>query len=590
MSFSATADAALAASYNDTEFQQNPNLDRINPRAVWSVGGLGQNVTVHLIDSGVNTSSELSARVTYLTDHTGTGGASTDSVGHGTQMAQLIAGARNGALTVGVAPEADLVVSKFFAASLSASSTDINAWLPSALSQGRAQGATIVNNSWGSDALIQNYGSASLSSIYPNALSAWQSAVNAGQVIVFAAGNEGNTSGSVVVEAGLPLRFSSLEPGWLAVTAVNSSNNLASYANPCASAKGWCLAAPGDAVGSQGTSNATAYVSGALAALSSAFPEQPAQAIRLRLLQTADKSYDPTGDDLGQGLVDMSAALSPVGALLLQSQPLNTVTLQSGTVVQTLNGVEVTTQDQQGFEFSVDLQGLASQPGMSLTHGPNQLALVNAQWGLQRLQGDSMAQWIEPQPWGSLAPRVPLLDQVGDSWGTQYRSGAWHSWSVRDSEWDQTFAGLAYRGQHASIGVVHHQEQSSVLGVRSQQVQVGSASTLWARGQVDIGALRIEHWQGTGDGYRLDQSRVYVSSDDWELQWWQPPAVTSGAIEILGERARVVPEHREQRVGAARFFRPSAAWYGFARAEHITNRFHRPGLDQQLTLGVMSVF
>lgn len=590
MSFSASPNLALANSFDDAEYRQNSDLERIKPRSVWSLSAQGNDVTVHLIDSGVNASTELTDRVTYLTDHTGTGGASLDSVGHGTQMAEIIAAARNGAAAVGVAPQADLAVSKFFAASLSASSTDINAWLPSAMSQGRGQGASIVNNSWGSDALIQNYGAASLQSIYPSALSAWQSAVNAGQVIVFAAGNEGNTSGSVVVEAGLPLRFSSLERGWLAVTAVDSADQLASYANPCSSAKGWCLAAPGDARGSQGTSIATAYVSGALATLSSAFPDQPIQAIRLRLLQTADKSLDPTGDDLGQGLVDLDAALSPVGALLLQSQPLNTVNLQSGTIVQNLSGIQATARDEQGFGFQVPLDSLATAPALSLSHGGQQLALVKNAYGLQQLKGESMAQWIEPQRWGSLAPRIPLLDQVGDSWGVQYRSGPWHSWSVRDEQWDQTFAGLEYVTNSARVGMVHHHEQSSVLGVRSEQVTLGQASTLWVRGGLQLGSLKVEHWQGAGERYRLDQSLVRLENDQWELQWWQLPAVTEGSIRLLGADAQVVPEQREHRIGLARFFRPSESWYGFAKAESIHNRYHKAGRDQQFTLGVMSVF
>ncbi|MGB0957489.1 MAG: S8 family serine peptidase, partial [Litorivicinus sp.] len=150
--FSATPNLAIAAGFETSEYQATRGLSAISASHVWSVGGLGAGTVVQVIDSGVDGShAEFEGRVTQLIDHTGGDGA--DQRGHGTQMAGLIGAGRNGVGMVGVAPEASIVASKIFASG-SSTTSQFNAWLPSALAQGRAAGATVVSNSWGSDAQI----------------------------------------------------------------------------------------------------------------------------------------------------------------------------------------------------------------------------------------------------------------------------------------------------------------------------------------------------------------------------------------------------------------------------------------------------
>lgn len=196
---------------------------------------------------------------------------------------------------------------------------------------------------------------------------------------MFSSGNGRGTAPSI--EAGLPLRFPELEPGWLAVTAINGAGQLAEYANACGPTSRWCVAAPGDArtiasgggeIQVQGTSAATAFASGALAALYSAFPTISPQQTRQRLLDTANADTDPSGNMLGQGVIDLEAALSPAGELMIAGRPLDTVTIQpSGLMTSDLwDQVSVTALDNLGYPFDVSL-AVAKLPMHSPDPGPS---------------------------------------------------------------------------------------------------------------------------------------------------------------------------------------------------------------------------
>ena len=138
-------------------------------------------------------------------------------------------------------------------------------------------------------------------------------------------------AGSVEILAGLVARFSELQGHVLAVVAVSPPGSpgeqarIASFSNRCGSAADWCLAAPGtnvriatgdDAFSTgSGTSYAAPMVTGALAAMKHYFRSQLSNtALVSRLLATADKSGAYANRALyGQGLLDLDAALAPVG-------------------------------------------------------------------------------------------------------------------------------------------------------------------------------------------------------------------------------------------------------------------------------------
>ena len=148
--------------------------------------------------------------------------------------------------------------------------------------------------------------------------------------------------------SGLPTRFPELLGHWLAVVNYVSQVNtnglvtgtgfISEGSNGCGNAMAWCLAAPGTIIHSaadgntyrgrnfldgprnSGTSFAAPHVSGAIAVLKSAFPMMTAPQIVALLLMTAEDLGDDGVDPVyGHGLLNLGAAINPVGAARLAS-------------------------------------------------------------------------------------------------------------------------------------------------------------------------------------------------------------------------------------------------------------------------------
>ena len=160
---------------------------------------------------------------------------------------------------------------------------------------------------------------------YPYTLGFYRMLVNQGVAFVFAAGN--NSESQVGLFAGLPALFPTLQPGWVAVVATDATGHLASYSNQCGVAAAWCIAAPGSnlisTLGSgfgtgSGTSFAAPQVSSAIALLKQQFPYLSAAQAAQIILQTANKTGIYANQQLyGQGLLDINAALNPVGTITI---------------------------------------------------------------------------------------------------------------------------------------------------------------------------------------------------------------------------------------------------------------------------------
>ncbi len=198
--------------------------------------------------------------------------------------------------------------------------------------------------------------------------------------------------------AGMMAHIEELRGHSIAAVATGEDGEIASFSNRCGIAAEWCIAAPGQGVraahsGTQqgefirgytrvnGTSFAAPMVSGGLALMTQMFRNQlPGEDLLTRLFQTADRS-GPYGDraTYGQGLMDLGAALSPVGAPVVTAS--DTVE-SSGPLVQqsgfrlgeafgtglssALSGREIAAFDALGAPFWYDLGRLvASSAGPS---------------------------------------------------------------------------------------------------------------------------------------------------------------------------------------------------------------------------------
>jgi type VII secretion-associated serine protease mycosin len=278
-------------------------IDVIDFKKVWSVSQ-GQGVTVAIVDTGVDSSQpDLTGQVLNGQDVTGNGdNALTDTNGHGTGMASLIAGhghgTNNSSGVIGLAPKAKILPIK-----AGDSSEDVDQRWPSGVRYAVDHGASVINLSLGDTRARP--GSASAEAI--------EYAQKHDVVVVAATGNDGSAG----VDYPAKLR------GVVAVGAVDETLELWDNSN---FGPGVTLTAPGvklvQADPTQtsgysegtGTSDATAYVSATAALIRAKYPDLTAGQIINRLIKSAtllDHDVKKTPDDeYGYGIIRPYAALT----------------------------------------------------------------------------------------------------------------------------------------------------------------------------------------------------------------------------------------------------------------------------------------
>ncbi|WP_150748731.1 S8 family peptidase [Pseudomonas fluorescens] len=309
--------------FETPEYRAQKGLAVIHASTLYARGGTGQGVAVALVDSGLNSSlPAFQGRIRdpgfdYVENKVGT----LDRIGHGTQMAGILAASKDDHGMHGVAFNAQLIPFRF---------GDDNEpfFFDSEIAQswqtGFDKGARILNNSWANAIPATEINEARYNQVMPESLVTARKLVRDGAVFVFPTGNE--LKREPLAEPGLPLALPELEKGWIAVVALKSDGSgINAKSNYCGVAAAWCIAVPGGDSGAgqgllttskdgqyvqtAGTSPAAALVSGALAALHSRYPELTAQQVRERLLATANRTgIYANSEAYGRGLMDLEAA------------------------------------------------------------------------------------------------------------------------------------------------------------------------------------------------------------------------------------------------------------------------------------------
>ena len=309
--------------FETPEYRAQKGLAVIHASTLYARGGTGQGVAVALVDSGLNSSlPAFQGRVRDPGfDHVENKVGTFDRIGHGTQMAGILAANKDDHGMHGVAFNAQLIPFRF---------GDDNEpfFFDSEIAQswqaGFDKGARILNNSWANAIPATEINEARYNQVMPESLVTARKLVRDGAVFVFPTGNE--LRREPLAEPGLPLALPELEKGWIAVVALKSDGSaINAKSNYCGVAAAWCIAVPGgdsgagqgllttgkdgDYVQTAGTSPAAALVSGALAALHSRYPELTAQQVRERLLATANRTgIYANSEAYGRGLMDLEAA------------------------------------------------------------------------------------------------------------------------------------------------------------------------------------------------------------------------------------------------------------------------------------------
>ena len=297
------------------------NVSMVEAPELWSMEIDGSGAVVASMDTGVDLNhpdlnGSWRGGTNSWYDPYGEHPAPYDANGHGTMIMGIMSGAGSGGTAIGVAPGSRWISAKIFKdngyASLSAIHLGFQ-WLLDPDGNPETDDAPdVVNNSWGLGNLD---GCSTEFSQDIQVLS------DAGIMTVFAAGNYGPNQYTSTSPANGPVPLS--------VGALDDLGNLAGFSSrgpsACDGSIYPLLSAPGVGIRSadltyggaiplsysvvSGTSFASAHVSGALALLSSAFPEAGPEELSGALISTAQDLGQAGADDgYGSGLLKLKAA------------------------------------------------------------------------------------------------------------------------------------------------------------------------------------------------------------------------------------------------------------------------------------------
>ncbi|MBI3911134.1 MAG: S8 family serine peptidase [Armatimonadetes bacterium] len=272
--------------HNTGQTGGTPDADIDAPEA-WDITTGSTSVVVAVIDTGVDyTHPDLSANILRSGgqvvgyDYYNNDLDPMDDYGHGTHVAGTIGAVGNNGIGVaGVCHTVRIMPLKFLGSSGSGSTSDAILCVDFA----RANGAQIMNNSWGGGGFSQLL------------LEAIQRARDAGILFVASAGNEGTNNDEI---PRYPTSYNSLSDNMVSVAATDHDDTLAGFSNYGVATVD--IAAPGVDILStlpggyywySGTSMAAPHVSGAAALIKARYPAITLAQLKGRLLGGAD--YPP---------------------------------------------------------------------------------------------------------------------------------------------------------------------------------------------------------------------------------------------------------------------------------------------------------
>ena len=324
--------------FNTPETRRSDGVNFHGAITAYQAGASGQGILAGVIDDGIDEDSpEFAGRISsFSADLAGSRGINGEG-SHGTNVAQILLGAKNDAGTMGIAYNANLLVLRADRPGSCATEDPANdesgcqfpeSAIAAGLDRAVSAGARVVNISLGGD----DPPGATLRG-------AVQRATAAGIIIILSAGNEGDTTaggndpnnpepfaqGMRDAGGGLVIIAGSVDENGVSS---DFSNRAGTYAGSYLAALGEdvCCTYKDGVIETQGgfvfvisgTSFAAPQVAGAVALLAQAFPNLSSQQI-VQLLYQSARDAGAVGDDgvYGQGILDIARAFQPMGATTL---------------------------------------------------------------------------------------------------------------------------------------------------------------------------------------------------------------------------------------------------------------------------------
>lgn len=319
------APTPTSVNYDTAEYRRSSGPSYHGAITAYQAGASGAGVTVGIVDSGISDPlGEFSGRISGLShDFGGNRGSITDVDGHGTAVAETLAGGRNDQYELGMAWGATILALRAdtVGSCATASGCSFNdSAIAQAVNYAWQNGARVINLSLGSDQVATS-----------SLLSAISQATAAGTIVVVAAGNaDTGQSPSASPDAFAASLANSAYSHDLVIiaTSVNANGAISSFSDGAQGYEAVTLSALGNLVNSidnngtptrwSGTSFSAPQIAGTVALLAQAFPMLSSTQIVQRLLSTARDAGAAGPDSVyGMGILDVDAAFQPQGALSL---------------------------------------------------------------------------------------------------------------------------------------------------------------------------------------------------------------------------------------------------------------------------------
>jgi len=584
----AQAETLNLTPYNTAEYTANTIsvgkadddfLRAINANAAWARGYTGRGVLALVMDTGINANhSEFIGRIAYNRDFINSKNGTRDVVGHGTNIAGLIAANWDGVGMAGVAPNAQLAIAKI------SDGTGVN------LTQARAAmqwadglGAVVANLSTNmayetsylknftklADGSYYNTDSRYLGRYYGGEdPGRWAKALGSNMILVNSAGNSGlaypqlpgTLAKAVDTQGNLVLGGRMIIVGaWdLRTNAVSGYSNRAG--DICMTVQnGACqdkyrisdfyILAPGNDFGPDkatngyklftGTSQAAGVVTGAVAVISQMWPNMRGENVVKLLMVTANKDLPNYNVNvMGQGLLDLEKATRPYGVVGIPTTG-RTKSAVSGVVTSAglssinskLSSVMVT--DSFDRDFYVDLSRTTQKPldtfnpvaRLDFYQDYNPFNRLNAfTFSRQAVAGNTTVKLSANDQLGTamLSMNNTWVSQAGYAWGFTggmlNERGAWAGNNIGGSLGNVDNSYTTFIGANASYGL---NNTDSVFG----HVYVAATQAALDRGLVsDISTTYSYSWS-LGLDHTQDQHSVGAVVS-------QPVTVVNGSMEL----------------------------------------------------------